>query len=164
MNIHKVFKPARKGDIATAAYLYADGHVTVTFERTELGTRLRYLKIAESIGVRPGFRHGRIVFHNTAPLLAASLFGAHIAVYEDNTTETSPARKLGVRFSDIYIETHGHGSIRLSDSSIHGGGFTLQTTEAKAAEFSETFAEVARLDRMGDTPILGVYPNASEDS
>jgi hypothetical protein len=67
--MHKVFKPKRKSDQMSAAYLYEDGHVVVCYDRREDIGDVSYAQIAQSIGIRTAFE-GRIVFHNPALLVA----------------------------------------------------------------------------------------------
>ncbi len=59
-----VFKPLKKGDRVTCAYLYADGHATVSFERRipDTDTTVRYYKQIDTLGFPCHFRTGRIVF------------------------------------------------------------------------------------------------------
>jgi hypothetical protein len=60
----RLFKPARKGDAMTAAYLYEDGHATACFERyiRDVDKTIRYYKQIDSLGFDCRFK-GRIVFH-----------------------------------------------------------------------------------------------------
>ena len=88
MAIHKVFRPVKKGDELSCAYLYADGLVVTVFERRvrDLNNTIRYAKIADSIGIKTDFvpwtpePHGRVVFHEPAILIAASLMPGPVRV------------------------------------------------------------------------------------
>jgi len=58
-----VFKPAVKGDSIRCAYLYADGHATVSFERylRDVDQTITYYRQIDNLGVKCSFT-GRIVF------------------------------------------------------------------------------------------------------
>jgi hypothetical protein len=160
MNIHKVFKPARKNDAHGAAYLYPDGHVVAVFHRHELGTRLTYVKVAQSIGITTSnLNRGRIIFHSHMALAAAAAFCGHVTLFCDNTTE--PDRAKGVRHDTVEISSR-YGHFSLEDSSLHGGTITAQTG---SDEHTETYAQTAGGEREWSTyPIVEIYPNEPEDS
>lgn len=166
MSIPAVFKPARKGDRPRCVYLYPDGHVVATFERFELGHCIRYVKIAESVGVtmtglplgrgdREGKAIGRIIFHSAAPLVAAVLLGGHITVFPDNASPK--AKEMGIRVATVYISSR-YGDMSLDNVNVHASDVTIQTADDDFEEFSD----VEKASKLYELPVVAIYPNKPE--
>lgn len=102
-----VFKPLKKGDRLTCAYLYADGHASVAFERRlrDLGGEsVRYYKQIDSLALKCHFQ-GRIVFHDhggLAWLRCMIAAGAHtisaVPMSLDNGSPNSKAKGISVGY------------------------------------------------------------------
>lgn len=154
--MHKVFKTDRKGDSIRTAYFHSDGHVVVVFERYELGRHLTYVKIAESIGVRPVFQSGRIIFKPAQLVAIAALPNPQVGVYMDNRSDTTKA--LGMRVDSVTVDS-GVGHFSIHDTNVLSGAAEIQLDKDV-----EVFADVARAEEWSTYPVLKVFPNETAKS
>ena len=139
--MHKVFKPARKGDRLQSAYLYRDGHVVVVFERNELGTRINYVKIAQSIGIGiDGGDFNRVVFHNPAMLVNLSNSkDTRLAGYVPSVCHGSPNTKAqGILVGYISVNIAGAGSYQIHETGLISAGITIQNATGQWDSIPET--------------------------
>jgi hypothetical protein len=69
----QVFKPAKRDDRLQCAYLYADGHCLVSFERhlREFDKTMSYVNAIDTVGIKIPDGIARIVLHNAALLQTA---------------------------------------------------------------------------------------------
>ena len=110
-----LFKPLKKGDRLTCAYLYADGHASAHFERRikDADQVVSYYKQIDSLGIACRFE-GRIVVHGCAWLRAMVAAGctalsAHRPTI-DSGSESTKAKGIAVGyvaaqtpFGEIYV-------------------------------------------------------------
>jgi hypothetical protein len=145
--LHPVFKPEKKGDSLTCAYLHADGHVVTSWVRLvrDLDTRIHYVKVAETIGVVARFAAGRIVFHDPVALIAAASLPGDVTIRAtrmavEHGSENSKAR--GIAWGGVYVETDRFplSSYCLPENEIVAGAVTVQLTPEFDAKFAETCA------------------------
>ena len=170
--MHPVFKAGKpKTDALKCAYLYADGHVVCVFERTikDLHTRLCYVQIAESIGVKltggsNGSRVARVVFHQPAALVAAAALPSPVSIRAAvpslaGGSETS--NRDGIAWGGLVVES-GIGWYHDVESAIVGGNVTVQA----GADCENTWADCVALEYLGtrDQPITKRYYRGANDS
>ena len=170
--MHPVFKAGKpKTDSLKCAYLYADGHVMCVFERNikDLHTRLSYVQIAESIGVKltggsNGSRVVRVVFHSPAALVAAAALPSPVEARASIPTVdqgSDGTRDKGITWGGVTVES-GIGAFHVPQSNVIGGDVTVQT----GAEFDSTWADCVALEFLGtrDQPITKRYFRGANDS
>lgn len=148
-----VFKPLRKGDRVTHAYLYNDRHAIVGFQRydRDTGKRATYYKQIDSIGFSCQFS-GRIVFSDCGggvswlrAMIAADCSAMHASAPNlENGSYTSRAKGQLIGF--VSADT-AYGSIYEYDfPGLLSGGTTFQEGE------NETF-DSRKATYGGETPI-----------
>lgn len=155
--MHKVFKPFKKGDELRSATIYGDGHVVVWFARwiRDTNTRIDYVKVAESIGVRASFE-GYICFKNASMLIAiSSLPNARIRAHAANVESGSDnTRKLGLVVGGFTVDSAYGYFIVNALPELLSGSFTVQTNATPW-----TFEQSTQSERWGhsETAVVEVY-------
>jgi hypothetical protein len=169
MAIHKVFKGEKKGDSLRCCYLYRDGHVVCVFERHELGVRLEYVKVAESIGVSvigSSEDFTRVVFHDPALLIAFTSTGkkCYISAYTPSLERGSPntkAKNMPIGYITLGLE--GAGSFSVYQNDLISSGITIQGNNSINGIWDyiaeEKFNPSAH--EWGDKRVLKVYGAAA---
>jgi prepilin-type processing-associated H-X9-DG protein len=170
--MHPVFKAGKpKTDTLKCAYLYADGHVVAVFERAikDLHTRLSYVQIAESIGVKlaggnNGSRVARVCFHQPAALVAAAALPSPVSIRAAVPTlagGSEISKRDGIAWGGLVVES-GIGWYTDVESSIVSGNVTVQA----GTEFEDTWADCVKLEFLGtrDQPITKRYFRGPNDS
>jgi len=106
-----VFTPTQKGDRVRAAYLYADGHLVVSFERyvRDVDKTIGYYKQVQSIGVSCRFK-GRIVFssYSGVPFLRSALHAGANAItakMADTVHGSEKTKRAGIAVAYVEAET-----------------------------------------------------------
>jgi hypothetical protein len=142
--MHKVFKPIKKTDRATCAYLYDDNHLVVIFERRERGVNTEYCKIAQNIGLTMASQ-GRLVFHDVSLLIAiASLPQVSVQMSNGSVDAGSDKTKaLGLEVGNLIVRS-GLGWFHIA---------TLPTLLSSGL----TYQRLAQIQRGGCTVSLWQY-------
>lgn len=143
-------KAGRKRDRLDCAYLYEDGTIVASFERSlrDLDKTFRYVKIHTDKPVRCHFT-GRIVFHSPALLAAISrLSDPSIRVTKPSLSNGSDrSRQMGIVVGNLCVQSSdGPFTITLMPDVI-AGGICYQPEIGAAPDWSS-------LTTWGGTPVV----------
>jgi hypothetical protein len=162
-NRNDLFKPAKKGDRLTCAYLYADGHAVAAFERRvrDLGKTLTYYKVIDNLGVSCGFQ-GRIVVHQWGgmawfrSMLAAGMHtirGREASL--DNGSPNSQAKGIPVGY--VVAETPFGEVTSYEIKGVLGADLAYQPDVVEAFNpDAETFGSDAVVEILISAPAVAV--------
>ena len=178
--MHPVFRTARKDDRRRCAYLGPDGSVVVLFERTELGQRLEYAKVALFANVRVSWHNfaspvaagalARVVLHEygglgavVAAVSAAGTKALRIEAWFNNSTDKT--REQGLTMETLSFDSPTFGNFSLSQiDGMTSGGFALQGPGSRSRFPSsdatvQTWEWLSTLSSYGEAPIIARYPS-----
>lgn len=130
MTLHDVFKPLKRTDSVSCINLFPEA-VVVSFERTELGKRLTYVKIAHPtqlprLRVKWTTSVTRILFFRPGALLTALATGQPVGIDLWVTNNSEKLDKLNLNQESLVFHVRGLGDYSLNAiTSVSGGDFAL---------------------------------------
>lgn len=161
-----LFKPLKRGDRCTSAYLYADGHATARFERRikDADTSVNYYKQIDSLGVRCRIK-GRIVFSDMSgglPWLRAMMAAGAVEIYASAASlhnGTPATQDKGIAVAYLAAEIPGIGTVfDYGFPSLQAPGWTIQDDVTEAFDRDLERYSYHTGDTVAETLVTIVHP------